>query len=184
MDKRVELHPIFDRCALYYDHFLHECGSLGDELGRDCVVHAQIDGWMRPYAGDGRRNEDWYGWHARVLAPFSGVVTRIIHNPVTNQPGHSGHGPASCLFVTRADGLNVVYAHVDSPFVQEGCPVEAGQPVALVGNNGESQMPHIHIGAWMDNHPQAVCFDPATMEALVNRVGAAWWLRGEGDPKW
>ena len=32
MDKRVELHPIFDRCALYYDHYLHECGSLGDQL--------------------------------------------------------------------------------------------------------------------------------------------------------
>ena len=90
-------------------------------------------------------------------------------------PGHHLQGVA-CPF-----RLSLIHIY---PCVQEGCAVEPGQPVALVGNNGESQMPHIHIGAWMDNQPLAVSFDSAAMEALVNRVGSAWWLRGEGEPKW
>ena len=42
----------------------------------------------------------------------------------------------------------VLYAHVADVTVAAGDRVSAGQPVARLGNNGISRLPHIHIDAY------------------------------------
>ena len=59
-----------------------------------------------------------------------------------------GTGMASFVIIARADGLSVLVAHLDEPTVGVGASVTAGQTIGLVGNNGQSRHPHIHIGAW------------------------------------
>jgi hypothetical protein len=49
--------------------------------------------------------------------------------------------------LTHGDGWTTWYCHLrrGSPMVSEGDPVEAGQPLALVGLSGETSFPHVHF---------------------------------------
>lgn len=164
--EEVTVHPVFPHASATTEHGEGELPSPGDALGRDCWVVRFIDGWYRLHAGDGTRNEDWYSWGADVLAPFDGVVDSVRVNPVTNQPGHHAGGRASAIVFRRQDGVRVVYAHVDRVEVQPGDPVSAGQRIARVGNNGTSQCPHIHVGAWRDSTPLQIRFDLRALRRL------------------
>ena len=115
------------------------------------------------YKGDGLNNEDWFGWEAPLLAPCDGVVNEVTTNPVTNEPGQQlirGEiQPAAHITFTCEDNVNVIYAHIRNPYVEEGDEVKAGALVAEVGNNGMSRSPHVHIGAWKDEAPLQIRFD-------------------------
>ena len=88
-------------------------------------------------------------------------------NPVTNSPGALGEPPASMIVFRRADGLMVLYAHISEPSVAQGDTVEAGQPVAVVGNNGFSRTPHIHVGAWREQQPLQIVWDLSAMAQVM-----------------
>jgi murein DD-endopeptidase MepM/ murein hydrolase activator NlpD len=66
----------------------------------------------------------------------------------------------------RADGVSVMYAHVQDVQVRPNDVVVAGQPVARVGNNGYAWFPHTHVGAWKGDRPLQVRFDLRAMAAL------------------
>ena len=145
----VLAHPPF---AGYYhcgEHYDGQFQYLGDALGTDCLVSRLVteDGrtWSRQHRGDGRRNEDWYGWNAELLSPCDGKVVKLHLNPVTNDPGVLGKPPASHLVIERADGTRFLLAHIQHPSVTVGDTVKAGQPIARVGNNGYGRLPHLHI---------------------------------------
>lgn len=167
----VVIHPVFNHIFLYSDHPEGQLQGLGDALGVDCVLHKFIDGWLRPHAGDGMRNEDWYGWGAEVLAPFDGIVESVYINPVTNEPGKVNPGRASSIRFVREDGVRVTYAHVMNIRVAVGEQVTAGQAVAEVGNNGYSRHPHIHIGAWREDTPLQIRFDLRAMGEKFRELG-------------
>lgn len=165
--EEVTIHPVFSYAFASIEHHEGELLALGDALGRDCLVVRFVDGWYRFYAGDGSRNEDWYGWGADVLAPFAGVVESVRINPTTNQPGRHSGGVASTIVFRRDDDVSVMYAHVDQVELLPGDPVTAGQRVATVGNNGTSQCPHIHVGAWRDDVPLQIRFDLHALGQLL-----------------
>ncbi len=164
------IHPIFERRFTTNEHHDGQLGSLGDALGSDCIIHEIVDEdgrlWLRAYKGDGARNEDWYGWRQAVLAPVSGQVLKINVNPTVNEPGSFTPGVASYIILKRDDGVHVLLAHIREPVVAVGDVVEAGQKVALVGNNGNSRHPHIHIGAWKDKTPLQLRFDLTALGRL------------------
>jgi hypothetical protein len=159
MIEHVLLHP---PVAAFFGAFEHAEGELdyvGDALGVDVVVHEWVDGWSRTYNNDGARNEDWYGWNAQLLAPVASTIEVVRINPETNTPGTLGTPPASAIQFLADDGLRVVYAHVQDVRVAEGDRVEAGDVVALIGNNGMCWNPHVHVGAWRDETPLQIRFD-------------------------
>jgi len=172
----VVIHPVFGHAFFCFEHPEGQLVGLGDALGVDCVIHRFADGWMRPYAGDGTSNEDWYGWGADVLAPFDGRVEEIYINPVTNTPGVIHPGRASMIRFAREDGVRVVYAHVMNVCVEVGDQVTAGQVVAQVGNNGYSRHPHIHIGAWKDDKPLQIRFDLRAMGKQYKELGEEGYI--------
>lgn len=162
----VTLHRLYDEYYACGDHREGELKSLGDALGTDCLIQGGLrdtatvsQGFASPFRGDGRRNADWYGWNARVLAPFDGVVVKININPTVNKPGVLGKPPASFIVFEREDGMRVLFAHVQDLQVHEGDRITAGQFVARVGNNGFSRNPHIHVGAWKDGRPYQIRWD-------------------------
>ena len=94
-----------------------------------------------------------------MLAPFDATVAAVRLNPVINEPGRLGRPPASFIVFERADGMRVIYAHVQDVQVAQGDAVRAGQVVARVGNDGYARSPHIHIGAWRGETPYQIRWD-------------------------
>lgn len=162
----VTLHRIFNQYYQCGEHFAGEMQYVGDALGADCIIQGgdvtDAGGFVRAFRTDGAANEDWYGWNAEVLAPFDGTVARVNINPVVNQPGQLGRPPASFVLFERADGMRVLFAHVQDLQVVQGDTVTAGQVVARVGNNGYGRSPHIHVGAWKDDTPYQIRWDLAS----------------------
>jgi hypothetical protein len=158
----VVVHPPVADPFTCSEHPLGQLDYLGDALGTDCTVIQLDAGVSRPYKGDGSKNEDWHGWNLPLLAPFDGAVESVRINEVTNKPGTMGKPPASAITFLRADGVRVVYAHVQAVDVKAGDHVKAGQ-LARIGNNGMSRNPHVHIGAWRDKTPLQIRFDLAAM---------------------
>lgn len=163
----VVIHPVFNRRFVVTEHPVGELPWVGDALGCDCMVIARsASGWSSLFRNDGAVNEDWFGWHADVLAPFDGVVERVKVNATTNQPGMPASEPTSAIVFQRDDGVRVIYGHLDDIRVAEGDTVEAGSVVGLCGNNGYSMHPHVHVGAWRDETPMQIRFDLAAMGRL------------------
>ncbi len=58
----------------------------------------------------------------------------------------------------EADGvtpdLEIVYGHLYKKFVVDGGRVGRNQVIALMGNNGLSSGPHVHVEVWADGEPQ------------------------------
>jgi murein DD-endopeptidase MepM/ murein hydrolase activator NlpD len=159
--------PIFHLPFTCSQHASGQLDATGDALGSDCSIEGGVSesgaGFMRPFRGDGSRNEDWYGWHANVLAPIAGIVTFVRTNPLTNEPGTMGRDPASLIVIRAADGTTIVLAHTDDPRVKVGDKVDKGQVIGLVGNNGFSRAPHVHIGAYRGSRPLQVRWDLRAM---------------------
>jgi hypothetical protein len=167
----VLAHPIFGEPFACGEHWLGNLQEMGDALGSDCVIEDMVteDGrtWMRTHKGDGRDNADWFGWGKDVLSPCDCEVVKVGQNPAVNRPGELGKPPAAALFLRRGDGVQFVLAHIAAPRVRAGDRVNAGQPIAQVGNNGMSRHPHIHIGAWKGQEALQVRFDLAAMGRLL-----------------
>ncbi len=160
----VEIAPLFYQRFACTEHVNGELKDLGDALGSDCLVLGGVgksNGFLRFYKTDGATNEDWYGWHVEVHAPFDGVVIKVVTNHVTNAPGTSGQSPPGFIMFKRADGTVVVYAHLDDIRVHQGDRVRVGQVVALDGNNGSAKNPHVHVGAYRGKTPLQIRWDLA-----------------------
>lgn len=162
----VVIHPPLGESFTCSEHPEGQLTHLGDALGSDCLI-TRLDGWSRFHEGEGRENEDWFGWDRPVLAPFDGVVEVIrINRNGTNRPGRSSEGPATSIVFARDDGVQVMLAHLRGIEVSEGDRVSAGQRVARVGNNGHSRSPHIHIGAWKGETPLQIRMDLTALGRL------------------
>lgn len=166
----VAVHPVFATWFLTTEHWEGQLDSLGDALGVDCIVAELLEEggrtWLRTHRRDGARNEDWVGWRQEVLSPIAGDVVRINLNPTTNDPGSFEPGVATFVVLRDADGTHVLVAHLDDLRVVEGERVQAGQVIGLVGNNGNSRHPHVHLGAWRDGKPLQIRFDLREMAKL------------------
>lgn len=164
----VLIRPIFDQGFACVEHWAGQMPSLGDALGTDCMIQALVEErgrlWMRAHRGEGRQNEDWFGWKKTVYAPVTGKVIKVNRNRRVNLPGITGNGPASFIVIVTADDVHVLVAHVREVKVQTGDEVTAGQAIAQVGNNGFSRHPHIHLGAWKGKQPLQIRFDQRYMK--------------------
>lgn len=165
----VVLYPVMNTTFICAEHAEGELANLGDAYGRDCMVirndTTRLKGHRIPslFKNNGLKNEDWFGWGVPVLAPCDGTVTSVKINDMTNQPGSIPDRPelkgASEIRFSCENGVQVVYAHIRNPSIESGQSVNAGQEVALIGNNAVSTAPHIHLGAWKGEMPLQIRFD-------------------------
>jgi hypothetical protein len=158
LTQSVLIHPPIDASGENFylstrEHTYRSQLRIADQLARDFVVNnVGDDGIPRPYepGTQGKENEDWYGWERGVLAPFDGVVTKVVRPDTTNQPGTMNREapPGLIVFEDQEENITVAYAHVREIAVENGDVVTPGEVVAKVGNNGNSRTPHVHVGAW------------------------------------
>lgn len=71
-----------------------------------------------------------------VRAALPGVVGRV---------GYEAGGYGNFVVVAHSNGVESRYAHLNESLVMPGQRVEAGQPIALGGNTGNSTGPHLHF---------------------------------------
>jgi murein DD-endopeptidase MepM/ murein hydrolase activator NlpD len=146
--KQIVLGPIYKERHFCSEHTAVSW-DLGDSLATDCIVVSDFGhGFPKFYRTDGKKNEDWYGWHADVLAPVEGKVVGVIVNNIENVPGTFGKGQASAIQILTTQNQIVILVHVANIRVQIGDAVKTGQVVAQVGNSGIADAPHTHVGAY------------------------------------
>ena len=179
LTQTVLIHPVIDASGdgmtLWTREHTYRSGlGLGDQLGRDfTLARVGDDGLPRTYrpGTEGARNEDWYGWHGDVLAPFDATVTRTQTPSSTNAPGTMNReARPGGIFFENDEGVTVLYGHVREITVREGQRVEAGDVVAKVGNNANSRAPHVHVGAWVGETPLQIQVDLYAAERHAGRA--------------
>lgn len=159
----IVAHPIYAQAYSCSEHPAGDLPYVGEDLGQDCSILKMVEAdgreLTKEYKNDGYRNEDYYGWGQDVLSPCDCVVTRVLINPITNEPGKLGKPPASIIRLRREDGVMFSMAHISDPLVKKDQKVKAGQVIAKVGNNGYGRAPHIHIGAWKEKDALQIRWD-------------------------
>jgi len=96
------------------------------------------------------RLDGWAIWEAALVAPCDGVVVRAVDDrPDAMPPTSDRDHPEGNHLILDCDGRWVVMAHLrqNSVAVEDGDRVASGTFVARVGNNGNSDEPHLHIHA-------------------------------------
>lgn len=95
----------------------------------------------------------WGGIHNGVdLAAPTGTTIRAVHaGTVTFSDWNGGYG--YLVVVEHDDGVQTWYAHASQLLASVGQEVEAGEPIALVGNTGNSFGAHLHFEVHVDGVP-------------------------------
>ena len=148
----------------------------------------------RMYAGDGSRNEDWYGWGKPVLAPAAGKVIRAVGMLPDNGKGKRPPftreqfvADPSLMWgnhveVDHGNGEISLLAHLKrgSVHLAPGDVVKAGQQVGEMGFSGDAFLVHLHYD--LKNAPG---FDadalPSPFADFERLTGKRWLKVGKGQ---
>ena len=96
--------------------------------------------------GAGAPLTDYAGFGSPVLAPADGRIVEVADGYADAPPGTNGDHP-NTLVVDIGGGRYVVMGHLKqgSATVEPGDVVRRGQPLAAVGNTGNTNEPHLHL---------------------------------------
>jgi peptidase M23-like protein len=135
------------RSTLVNDHF----PALGQRHAIDLFQFA--DG--RLYHGDKKRLESYPAFGKTLVAPADGRVVRFVDTYADLVPGKTDkEHPVGNYLVLDIGHVYVGLVHLKqgSVTVSAGEEVRRGQPIAQVGNTGNTGAPHLHIQ--VDNLPR------------------------------
>lgn len=109
----------------------------------------QIGAGGKSYQGDGSKNTDYYAYGQKVLAAREGTVVSVRTDIVENTPGVTNINTpgGNVVVIDHGNGQFGYYAHLkpNSILVKVGAKVRPGDPIASVGNSGDSPEPHLHF---------------------------------------
>jgi hypothetical protein len=108
----------------------------------------RVDKNGKTHKTDGKKNEDYFAFGQKVLAPADGVVTGVIRGVRDNAPGsmnpYSALGNAVIIKHRKHEVSVLAHFKQNSIPVEVGDKVKKGQTIGLCGNSGNSSEPHIH----------------------------------------
>lgn len=110
--------------------------------------------WEETYSGDPAKNESYFAYGDTLYAVASGKVLKVTDNRAENSGNlrnavltKSDEYYGNYLVLDIGGGVYAMYMHC-LPFsfmVRAGDVIAEGQPVALLGNSGNSTEPHLHF---------------------------------------
>lgn len=132
------------------------------------TAHADT-GLFRAYLRSCGPTTSGYGWRATFhrfhygidVAMAVGDTVHAVLSGIVGRVGYQAQGYGHLITISHDEGLETVYAHLLRPLVSPGQYVEAGQPIALSGNSGNSTGPHLHF----ETRRRGVPFDPLGTES-------------------
>lgn len=136
----------------------HRRGLLTIE-GRSYIAERYAIDWLRItpsgdiHSGSGSENKDYPGYGADVLAVADGAITEVQDGIPENAPGKAPSVSITLRticgnYITERVGPNLYasYCHLQPGIrVKQGSKVKRGQVLALLGNSGSSDAPHLHF---------------------------------------
>jgi murein DD-endopeptidase len=145
--------------------------SLNAVDGRERIPQRFAIDWMRLgpdgalFHGDRKSNLNFYDYGAEVLAVANGRVSALYdglpeYNGTTERSSRSvtiDNAIGNFVILDLGQSRFAVYAHLQpgSFRVKVGDSVKAGQLLALLGNSGNSDEPHLHFQLVNANAPMA-----------------------------
>jgi hypothetical protein len=106
------------------------------------------------YSGDPLVNESYFAYGDTIYAVASGTVIHLVDGRIQNQ-GNLHNVPLNTsdeycgnyLIIDIGSGVYAAFAHIipGSFMVAQGDQIVEGQPIARVGNSGNSTEPHLHF---------------------------------------
>lgn len=120
---------------------------------RFAVDWEQVDGQGRIYAGPQEKLESYAIFGKPVLAVADAVVASVVDWRPEQTPGKYpvnisvAEADGNCVILDLGGGRFAMYAHLQpgSIKVRTGERVNVGQVVGLVGDSGNSVVPHLHF---------------------------------------
>ncbi|MFP7735926.1 M23 family metallopeptidase [Priestia aryabhattai] len=101
------------------------------------------------YKNEGMKNEDYYAYGKKVVAPLEGVVFAAVGDQEDNEIGQTNKkSPLGNYVIIEHKGKEYsVLAHLKkgSVFVKKGDIVRKGTLLGRCGNSGNSSEPHVHF---------------------------------------
>ena len=139
--------------------------------GRMRIAQRFAIDWMRlgsdgrAFHDDAKSNNNFYGYGAQVLAVADarvsdlrdGVPDNVGASERSNRVVTVDSAVGNYVILDLGRGRFAVYAHLQPGTlkVKLGDHVSAGQPLALLGNSGNSDAPHLHFQLTDGNSPMA-----------------------------
>jgi len=153
----------------------------------------------RLFHGDKAANANWYGFGADVLAVADATVSAAHDGIPENKPSDKRAVPITLvtiggnyLILDLGAGRYAFYAHLQpgSQRVHVGDKVRRGQVLALLGNTGNSDAPHLHFHVSDANNPLGAEGLPYVFASYVTAgkanfdqiVASTGWKRESGKP--
>lgn len=118
-----------------------------DERFADDIMIIHSDG--TECTGDCKKVEDFYAFGQPAFADANGKVTLAVDqyddNPI-GKPSSDNPKYGNTVVIDHGNGEFSMYAHLKrgSVKVKTGDEVKAGQQIGMVGNSGNSPIPHLH----------------------------------------
>jgi len=117
-------------------------------------AHASAS-WVVPTRGTcssgfGQRDGDFHRGQD-IAAPIGTPIVAASGGTVLNAGPASGYG--LWVRIQHPDGIVTTYGHNNRNLVHPGDAVQPGQPIAEVGNRGESTGPHLHFQIEVHDQP-------------------------------
>ena len=133
--------PVFDRSDFYRPAWGHITSGFGfrPKFNR---VHKGVD--ISLSVGD------------TVRAALPGIVGQVNYEP-------GGYG--NYVVLAHSNGVETRYAHLSESLLYPGQQIEAGEPIALGGNTGNSTGPHLHF----ETRYMGTAIDPTTVFDFTGR---------------
>lgn len=128
------------------------------------------------FRGDPSKNTNWSPYGAEVLAVANATVVDIKDNIPENDPTSDNKAvpitvetaPGNYIILDLGSGRFALYAHLQpkSIRVKVGDKVHRGQVLALLGNSGNSDAPHLHFHITDGNSPLGAEGLPYVLESF------------------
>ena len=141
---------------------LQQVNGTGRIAQRYAIDWIKLDGEGRPYHGDKAVVGNWTDFGVEVLAVADGKISASHDGIPNNVPFNGGAVPITLetvggnyLILDLGGGRYGFYAHLQpgTQRVHVGDVVHKGQVLALLGNTGNSDAPHLHFHVSDANSP-------------------------------
>jgi murein DD-endopeptidase MepM/ murein hydrolase activator NlpD len=103
----------------------------------------------RSHAGEGKRNEDYYCFDQKIVAPAAGVVVSVENGVADNVPGvmNAQVPMGNHVILDHGNGEFSFLCHLrqGTVAVKKGDQVKVGDLLGRAGNSGNSSEPHLHF---------------------------------------
>jgi hypothetical protein len=118
----------------------------------DICVFRMVNGQLQSHSGDPGVNSNYFCWDQPIRAAMTGTVVSVVDSVQDNNGNTHDHdqGINNEIIIQHPNNVFTRYAHMrqGTATVTVGQTVYAGSVIALLGNAGASDGPHLHFHAF------------------------------------